>query len=465
MDKKYNKSVFIFRRDLRLFDNTALLEALKLSRIVILCFIFDPRQIETKHNAYFSKNAFQFMIESLQDLDREIKKLGSKLYCFLGTPSKVIKDLVKLEAIEAVFVNRDYTPFSQRRDSDLKIELDKESIAFHSYSDCLLTEVGSVMTGKGTPYTIFSYFAKKARKEKVRNPQRNSFKNFFNAPISLSDSSLLNKLLPKSQYNQDLFAKGGRTEAKKILKKLKKFSNYEEIRNYPAQDGTTGLSAHNKFGTVSIREVYHTIVKTLGHSSSLINELYWRDFFHHVSFHFPFVFGRSFRESFINIEWENDINKFKLWCEGKTGFPIVDAGMSQLNKSGFIHNRVRMIVASFLVKDLHIDWQWGEQYFAQKLVDYDPSVNNGNWQWAASTGCDAQPYFRVFNPWLQGKKYDPNCKYIKKWVPELSNYEPKDIHKLEKGIALGNYPEQIVNHAEAKEVAEDLFIEAKNTVN
>ena len=267
-------------------------------------------------------------------------------------------------------------------------------------------------------------------------------------------------ILPKSDYNDEIFARGGRKNAQKVLNRLADFNDYDTDRDIPAKEATTGLSAHNKFGTVSIREVYHAVTDALGSSHTIIRELYWRDFFSHVAFHFPHIFGHAFHKKYEQLEWENSRKKFKVWCDGKTGFPIVDAGMRQLNVTGFMHNRVRMIVASFLVKDLHIDWRWGEKYFAQNLVDYDPAVNNGNWQWAASTGCDAQPYFRIFNPWIQGKKFDLDCIYIKKWVPELRKYSAKDIHRLEKGGALDGYPEAIVDHSEAKQVAEDMFIEA-----
>ena len=216
-------------------------------------------------------------------------------------------------------------------------------------------------------------------------------------------------------------------------------------------EGTTRLSAHHKFGTISIRESYWVVKRELGNSSQLITELYWRDFFTHVAFHFPHVFKGAFREEYNGLEWSKSKKNFDAWCEGKTGFPIVDAGMRQLKETGWTHNRVRMITASFLVKDLHIDWRWGEKFFAQHLVDYDPAVNNGNWQWVAGSGCDAAPYFRVFNPWTQQKKFDQDVKYIKKFIPELEKLTAKQIHDWEKrqvdGIA---YPAPIIDHAEAR---------------
>lgn len=454
----FRKSLFIFRRDLRLQDNTALIAALKSSQEVIPCFIFDPRQIEM--NSYLSKNALQFMIESLKELDTELKKMGSRLYIFDGEAASVVEQLINNEAIESIFVNRDYTPFSRMRDAQLKELAQKKNIVFQSHFDLLLTEVGSVLTGKGTPYTIFSHFVKKAVQIPVRKPEQNRLKNYFKNSIAFEKLQAFESVLPESDYNRQAFVNGGRRGALKILTSIENFKQYDEERNFPAKEATTGLSAHNKFGTVSIREVYHRIEETLGSSHGLIRELYWRDFFSHVAYNFPHVFGHTFHRKYDGIKWKRNYRRFKSWCQGKTGFPIVDAGMRQLNATGFMHNRVRMIVASFLVKDLHIDWRWGEKYFAQKLIDYDPAVNNGNWQWAASTGCDAQPYFRTFNPWIQAKKFDPECEYIKKWIPELRAFDAKMIEKLEKGEKLAGYVESVVDHSEAKEIAEDLYIAA-----
>jgi deoxyribodipyrimidine photo-lyase len=458
LDKKYKKSLFIFRRDLRLHDNTALIEALKSSVKVIACFIFDPRQVGK--NPYRSNNAIQFMIESLIDLDQELRTRKSRLYFFQGIAENMVEKLVKSEAINAVFVNRDYTPFSRKRDNQLETMAKKRKIDFNSYSDLLLTEVGTLMTGKGTPYTVYSHFANKAASIPVKEPKKNIFRNFFAKKIKWEDANAIKEVLPKTELNDEIFIAGGRNKALKLLKQIRAFSNYDHERNLPEKEATTGLSAHNKFGTVSIREVYHTIAASLGPSHSLIRELYWRDFFAHVAFYFPHVFGHSFHKKYDHLNWDNNRIKFKAWRCGKTGFPIVDAGMRQLNVSGFMHNRVRMITASFLVKDLHIDWQWGEKYFAKTLIDYDPSVNNGNWQWAASTGCDAQPYFRIFNPWIQQKKFDPECAYIKKWVPELRAYDTRQIHALQKGNSLKGYQLAIVKHTEAKHAAQSMFIEA-----
>jgi deoxyribodipyrimidine photo-lyase len=262
--------------------------------------------------------------------------------------------------------------------------------------------------------------------------------------------------------NPKLFRKGGRKEALKILNKISKLKNYGEDRDIPAKQGTSGLSAHHKFGTVSVRETFWAAREQFELTHPFISQLYWRDFFHHIAFHFPKVFGHAFQEKFEDVEWDEDEERFAAWCEGRTGFPIVDAAMRELNTTGYMHNRCRMIVASFLVKDLLLDWRKGERYFATQLVDYDPCVNNGSWQWAASTGCDAQPYFRIFNPWRQQIRFDPDAEYIKKWVPELKDVDPKTIHRLneQRPLILQGYPRPIVNHRTMAEEAKSRYKQA-----
>lgn len=445
MTKAYPLALHVFRKDLRLYDNTALIEALKSSQAVVPCFIFDKRQI--KNNDYKSDNCIQFMAYSLQELDKELKKKNSKLYLFYGIAEEVIAKLVNKLNIKAVFINRDYTPFSQKRDRNIEIICRNTNVDFHSYADTLLHEPEEVLKLNHQPYTIFSHFLKKSLQLNVKSPKNNPYHNYYQKAISLEDKVTLKQLL--NINNKNIFLKGGRAEALLLLKKINKLRDYKDIRNFPSLQGTTKLSAHNKFGTISIREFYAEIVKNFDKEHTLINELYWRDFFTQVAFHYPQVFGESFHKKYDAIHWSENLKYFHAWCEGQTGFPIVDAGMRELNITGYMHNRVRMIVASFLTKDLHIDWRWGEKYFAQKLVDYDPAVNNGNWQWAASTGCDAQPYFRIFNPWLQQQKFDKDCIYIKKWLPELAHIEPKDIHNLitAKINLRSDYTKPIINHA------------------
>jgi deoxyribodipyrimidine photo-lyase len=439
MDNKYNISLFIFRRDLRLEDNTALIEALKSSKQVIAAFIFDPQQC-TDENEFKSDNAVQFMIETLQELDDEFKKRHAKLYLFYGKTHEVISELILEIKIEAIFINQDYTPFSLKRDLDIEHLCIKHKVKLYQFADELLIDPKKIMSGGGTPYTIFTPFFKKAFQENVCKPIENKYKNFYDKSITLAQYNP-DDLIAK---NKNIWVHGGRKNALKILKSLRHFHDYDKIKDYPNLN-TTNLSPYLKFGVCSIREAYYAIVEQLGMYHPLIRALFWRDFFTYVAYHSPFVFGHAYKEKYDKIPWENDKKKFQLWCTGKTGFPIIDAGMRQLNETGFMHNRIRMLTASFLIKDLHIDWQWGEKYFAQKLVDYDPAVNNGNWQWVASTGCDSTPYFRIFNPWLQQKKFDPDCTYIKTWVPELKDVQPKVIHTIYANTVV-NYPAPIIDH-------------------
>lgn len=453
--KSYPLALHIFRRDLRLQDNTALLEALKASESVIPCFILDKRQIED--NEYKSDNCIQFMLHSLRELNNELNKKNSKLYVFYGIAEEVIANLCTQLNIKAIFINRDYTPFSLNRDEKIAKICRDAGIDLHTYADTLLYEPEEIVKSDHKPYTIFTPFFQKASQLYVPSPQKNVYINYYQKPIPLEDKHVFTRLLQRN--NPTIFVKGGRTEAVSLLKNIKNLANYEVTRNIPALQGTTQLSAHNKFGTISIREFYATIVKNGGISHLLIKELLWRDFFTHIAFHYPHVFGHAFHKKYDNMDWSHNDNHFRAWCEGQTGFPIVDAGMRELNTTGYMHNRVRMIVASFLTKDLHIDWRLGEKYFAQKLVDYDPAVNNGNWQWAASTGCDAQPYFRIFNPWLQQQKFDPDCVYIKRWIPELDFIPPSIIHNLgkTKEKLMTNYTSPIVDHAYASQQAKIMY--------
>lgn len=456
MLKKYKKSLFIFRRDLRLNDNLGLIQALKNSETVIPCFIFDPVQL-SKTNEYKSNNALQFMIESLHDLDAALKKHSHGLYFFHGSPDTVVDHIIKTEQVDAIFLNKDYTPYSKHRDELIKKVCQKREIQLHDYHDLLLNAPEDVLKKDGTPYAVFTAFFKKASLNHVAQPEKNNLHNYYAKPIKIAKGISLCKDLAPAK-NENIFVHGGRDEALKILKHLDRYKDYDKERDFPYVQRTTGLSAHLKFGTCSVREAYAAIRTRLGVGHPLCKQLYWRDFFTHIAHHFPHVFGNPYVAKFKKLPWKNDPDAFQAWCDGTTGFPIVDAGMRQLNTTGFMHNRVRMIVASFLTKDLHIDWRWGEKYFATQLVDYDPSVNNGNWQWAASTGCDAQPYFRIFNPWLQQKKFDADCMYIKQWVPELKTFSAKQIHALAKpGVQLPGYPAKIVDHSKESALAKKVY--------
>jgi deoxyribodipyrimidine photo-lyase len=459
--KSYNTSLFIFRRDLRLTDNTGLNNALKQSKKVIPCFIFDPRQVKD-NNKYKSDNAIQFMIESLQGIHDELRKQDGKLYLFYGKAEEVIKTIITQEKIDAVFLNRDYTPFSIERDKKIAKICTDNNIFFESSGDALLNEPEIVTKKDGTYYSVFSAFYKKAMMLNIKEPVKQHQNDWFTGSIKNSESTTTICKTILTHKNKNIALSGGRDEGDKILKNLKLLKDYTHEHNYPAIT-TSHLSAHLKFGTISVREVYHAIIKHLGRAHPLLRQLYWRDFFTHIAYHVPAVFGHPYKKKYAQLPWSDDKTRFKAWCTGQTGFPIVDAGMRELNSTGFMHNRVRMIVASFLVKDLHINWLWGEKYFAQQLVDYDPAVNNGNWQWCASTGCDAQPYFRIFNPWLQQKKYDPECLYIKKWVPELQEYDTKIIHNWfkENSPVIKGYPRPIIDHKKESYVAKKLFASAK----
>lgn len=448
--KKYNKSLFIFHRDLRIADNRGFIRALVQSKWVIPCFIFTPEQISDK-NPYRSANCVQFMITSLQELNEQLHQQDGKLYLFLGNTIEIVRQIIKEEKVDAIFSNRDYTPYAIARDEAIERLCYQNGIDFILEHDLLLHEPEEVLTNNNTPYSIFTAFYKKALTLSIDKPLSPIYGTFYTKAIAFAHShNIYKKLLP--QINAQLKVKGGRSEAITILKDIKDQKNYTQTHDFPAKDSTTHLSAHFKFGTISIREAYWHIVQQLGKSHPLIRQLYWRDFFTNVAYHSPFVFGQAFHNKFNKLPWKNDKKEFQAWCQGKTGFPIVDAGMRQLNATGWMHNRVRLIVASFLVKDLHIDWRWGERYFAQKLVDYDPCVNNGNWQWSASSGCDAQPYFRIFNPWLQQKKFDASCDYIKAWIPELAEVDVKEIHNWYKfKYTIKNYPKPIVDHKEESE--------------
>lgn len=440
----YQKSLFIFRRDLRLEDNNGLLFALENSKVVIPCFIFTPEQIEK--NPFRSDHCLQFMLESLEELDEALRRCEAKLYYFYGKNETIIETCIKHLSIDAIIVNRDYTPYSRKRDENMLSVCNKYKIAFHSFDDLLLNSPEEILKENGKPYTIFTPYYHKAIKSAVTRPKENTHSHYSRETIPFAkDSSSFNTILPIK--NKENAFPGGRTAALKILKSVVSFSRYGLERDFPSIDGTTHLSAYLKFTVCSVREIYHAISNVLGPHHELLRQLYWRDFFTSIAFFFPHVFEKAFQHKYEHLEWNDDETTFERWCEGKTGFPIVDAGMRQMNQTGFMHNRVRMVAASFLVKDLHISWQKGEKYFAQKLIDYDPAVNNGNWQWAASTGCDAQPYFRIFNPWLQQKKFDKDCIYIKRWIPELGSYTPKAIHEWYKEKNNSQYPDPIVDHS------------------
>ena len=444
-------NIFIHHKDLRYQDNTTLNLMSKELKDIIPIFIFPPEQIDSKKNKYFSHNFVQFMCESLIELKKDYLKKNGKLNFYKGDTLDVLKDIHKKYKIENIGFNVDYSPYAKKRDISIINWAKKENINIYNEEDILLQnllEGDTKSKNSGDPYKVFTPFMKYLRSTyDVRNISKKK-PSLINKSIitkySINDKDL--KLF--YQQNDNLNVKSGRHEAKKKLKLIKKQQEYDEMRNCLTYK-TTHLSAYTNLGLLSIREIYHYCLEKLGKDNGIINELYWRDFYYNIIYFYPQIVGNSFKEKYDNIKWRNDKKEFKLWCEGKTGFPIVDACMRQMNTIGYMHNRGRMIVASFLTKDLLIDWRWGEKYFATQLQDYSISANNGGWQWTAGTGTDSQPYFRIFNPWSQSKSYDPNCEYIKKWIPELEDVNNKDIHEWDKkykDYKNIKYPEPIVDH-------------------
>jgi len=419
------RAIMLFHRDLRVVDNTALNYALNNNFEIIPLFIFTPQQID--QNKFKSDNSVQFMIESLKELDKEI---DGKLCILHGD---TIKMLDSIKNVTHLFYNRDYTPFALKRDHEIDNFCKNKGIEVKSFHDSLLLDTLEIKTGSDTYYKTFTSFYNKSKTMPIRKPKKIKLAKIIN---------LSKKQYPKFIINDDIAVHGGRSNGLKLLKK--KYTSYPKTHNLPSIP-TTMLSAHNKFGTVSIREVYYS----LKYIKDLSRQLYWRDFYCYIGYHFPEMYDDAFLTRKIKtIGWEFNKSYFDAWKNGRTGFPLVDAGMRQMNKTGFMHNRVRLVVAMFLTKDLLIDWKKGERYFSTKLVDIDRAQNTGNWNWSASFGLDHAPYPRVFNPWTQSKRFDPDCIYIKKWIPELRNCTPSEIHSWDK-YHDGRYLKPIIDHHEA----------------
>lgn len=422
--------IFWFRRDLRLQDNAGLFHALKENKNVLPIFIFDTTILNTLDDK--ADKRVDFIHSALKELNEKLKKQNTSLLCLHGKPLEVFKRLISENTITAVYANRDYEPQAIKRDKELEALLKEKNIAFKTYKDQVIFEKEEILKDDGLPYTIYTPYSKKW-KAKL---------NAFYLKPYLTEKYFPNFVRTKAfdfPALQDIgFKPTGLNYTMPILDEtiIKK---YKETRDYPFVEGTTKLSVHLRFGTISVREA---TAKAILWNETWLNELIWREFFMSILYHFPHVEKGCFKSKYNNIKWRNNEQEFDSWCKGKTGYPIVDAGMRELNETGFMHNRVRMVVASFLCKHLLIDWRWGEAYFAQKLLDYDLSANNGNWQWAAGCGCDAAPYFRIFNPYEQTKKFDPQLKYINKWVKELNTLDyPKEIveHKFARERVLKTY--------------------------
>ncbi len=527
MEKKklYESALFIFRRDLRLIDNTALINASKSSKRVIPAFFLDDRQLNKAKNPYFSSNCVQFMFETIISLDNHLKEKSSKLFLFYGDLINNIENLISSNRkIEAIFVNEDYTPFSIKRDNEIKEICKKYKIKFHSDEDLMLTKLREVMTPKGEFYKIYTPYAQAAMAQPVKKPDLYSITNLMteeefiksfikkdikeeniisNNKETINDSNIndieisinpinqinlnsslnnynnianeipnytLDKLLAlvDIEYNQLVEIKGGREAASKIVLGMLKFKDYPETRQL-VKLPSTRLSAYLKFGCVSIREVHDSILKNFNNNKNheIIKQLQWRDFFMKLTYYYPHVIGNSFKPECDKIIWQAKPEHIEAWKQGFTGFPLVDSAMRCLNKTGYIHNKLRTMVCSFLVKDVLADWRIGEQYFANMLVDYDISLNNGGWQWTGSTGTDPRGEPRMYNPVMQSEKLDPECEFILKWVPELKDVSSvRHIHDWEKYFSMYKgkvkYPDPIFSHYAQTKIAFKMFMDCKS---
>lgn len=421
--------LFWFRRDLRLKDNTGLYHALKLAQKlelkVLPIFIFDKMILDRLEDK--ADRRVDFIHQTITELQAILKEEGKSLWAYYGSPMEAFEALTKQYKVHSVFVNQDYEPYGIQRDTKISSYLISHQIELHSYKDQVIFEKSEVTKDDDKPYTVFTPYSRKWKAAWEANPPK----------LIPSEKGVAHFLDSKPLPIPSLQDMGFEpTDLVVPPKKWKEATvkNYTTQRDFPAiEGGTSHLGMHLRFGTISIRQL---ALETASVNTTYLNELIWRDFYHMILWHFPHVAeGKSFRAQYDLIEWRNNEQEFKAWCQGQTGYPIVDAGMRELNATGFMHNRVRMIVASFLTKHLLIDWRWGEAYFAQKLLDFDFAANNGGWQWASGSGCDAAPYFRVFNPRLQTEKFDKQLQYIRKWVPELDSFA---------------YPKPIVVHEEAR---------------
>jgi deoxyribodipyrimidine photo-lyase len=453
----YENGLFIFRRDLRIIDNNGLNLLNSCCKKVYTIFIFTPEQVTGK-NKFKSDNAVQFMIESLKDLAHTISQNGGHLYTFYGSNESVIADCIKTWDINVVSYNIDYSPYARERDASI-VKLCEKMKTYVMYSyDYYLLEPEMVVNGSGETYQKFTPFYQSALKKKVDEPAKMRKMNFSSSSKkpdhNITLDSALNKFVGK--LNPDILVNGGRIEAIKALKSaIRSQAHYHKTHNDLANP-TSQLSAYLKFGCISIREAY----KAFKSNKDLIRQLWWRDFYANILLAHPRVLGHALKPNYNKIRWHHNERWFQAWTNGETGFPVVDAGMRQLNATGYMHNRARLIVASFLIKTLLISWEKGEQYFASKLTDYDPASNNGNWQWIAGSGADSQPYFRIFSPKEQNKNFDPDCEYIKQWIPELKDVPAKDIinwdteHTKYKG---NHYPKPICDFSKQKELAIKMY--------
>jgi deoxyribodipyrimidine photo-lyase len=427
-------SIFWFRRDLRLHDNVALFNALKSGEKVLPIFIFDTSILDKlpKNDARVS-----FIIKELRSMNEHLKSFDASIDILHGKPIEVFESLIKKYQIASVFTNQDYEPYAIRRDQEILELLKSENISFNSFKDQVIFEKNEITKKDGNPYVVYTPYSKKwiEAYEQINH-------------IHYSSEDLLSQLYTQSKAKEltleELGFEETNTPIKNYIFNSRIINEYEETRNFPALDNTSKLGPHLRFGTVSVRQMVSRAEEQ--ENKTFLKELIWREFFMQILWHFPHTHKDSFKPKYDRIIWRNNEDDFKKWCNGTTGYPMVDAGMRQLNNTGFMHNRVRMLVGSFLCKHLLIDWRWGEAYFAEKLHDYEMSSNVGNWQWVAGTGVDASPYFRIFNPTSQIKKFDKDFSYIRKWVPdfqELTYPSPMVDHKFARERCLKTYKEAL----------------------
>ena len=425
-------TIFWFRRDLRLHDNAALFHALKENKKVQCIFIFDKNILDDLKDSKDVRVAF--IHDTLSEIKQTLNSYGADLWVFHDTALDAWQKILSQNNVDKIYFNRDYEPYALNRDQELNILAESMNIDVCTYKDHVVFESHEVLKDDGNPYVVFTPYKRKwmSLLESGRLENNYDVLKAFKCEDYLSNLNPVDEPMAFISLGAMGFEKTNiAIPSKEVSQSLIK--EYGDKRNFPAIHGTSRLGVHYRFGTVSIRE---KAAKAIVLSETYLNELIWRDFYSQILHHFPHIVKESFRKKYDNIDWRNNKEEFEAWCQGKTGYPIVDAGMRELNTTGYMHNRVRMIAASFLTKHLLIDWRWGEAYFAQKLLDYDLASNNGGWQWASGSGTDAAPYFRIFNPWTQQDKFDKHKAYIKNWIPEYGTPQ---------------YPQPIVDHKEARE--------------
>ena len=430
--KMTKKSIFWHRRDLRLHDNHGLFQALKDSDEVMPIFIYDRNIIDKLEP---NDHRIKFINRHIDLMNSELSKIGKKVFTFFGDPLSIIKKLKSYYNFNSLYYNKDYEPYAIERDKKVSEYLSRNNCSSHSFKDHVIFEQDEIVKDDGKPYVVYTPFSRRWLlhfDEEMTKPydSKSLLEKFINQEefnITLEDSKVVDKAITPIDFNLEEGL----------------IDNYNNNRNFPWIKGTSKIGVHLRFGTKSVRQIVKVGLKSS--DNTYLKELIWREFFIQILYHFPTTVNKCFKEKYERINWRNNMEEFDAWCNGMTGYPIVDAGMRELNSTGFMHNRVRMIVGSFLCKHLLIDWRLGEEYFAKRLFDFEKASNVGNWQWVAGCGVDAAPYFRIFNPYEQQKKFDKNREYINKWIPELN---------------LSNYPEEIVNHKYARERCLSTYKEA-----